>query len=122
MQVGVGTLRARPFVVRPVLCDAATLDGDDSIGAAHCRQAVSDHEHGTALAYLPHVVLDDPLALIIERAGRLVEDQDAGVGGEGARHCDALTLTTGQAAAAFADERVVALGELEDELMGSRES
>src|SRR5438105_2296750 len=40
------------------------------------------------------------------------------IGDEGSRDCDALTLTTGQAAAALADDRVVALGELEDELMG----
>src|SRR6266567_832513 len=121
MQIGVGTLRAHQFVVRSVLDDAAALDGDDSICAANRREAVSDHEYGPALAYLLHVVLDDPLALIIERARGFVEDQDAGVGDESARDCDTLTLTTGQAAAALADDRVVALGELEDELMGPRE-
>jgi hypothetical protein len=118
MQVSVGTLRAHQFVVRPVLDDAAALDGDDSIGAAHGRQAVSDHEHGAALAYLLHVVLDDSLALIVERARRFVKDQDARVGDERASNCDALTLTTGQVAAALADERVVALGELQNEFMG----
>src|SRR5258705_12187026 len=121
MQIGVGTLRAHQFVVRSVLDDAATLDGDDSICAANRREAVSDHEYGAALAYLLHVVLDDPLALIIERARRLVEDQDARVGDERARDCDALTLTARQAAAALADQRIVALGKLEDEFMGPRE-
>src|SRR6516165_12452467 len=120
MLIGVGTLRADQFVVRPVLDDAAALDADDSIGAANRRQAVSDHEYGAALAYLVHVVLDDPLALIVERARRLVEDQDARIGDERARDRDALTLTTGEAAAALADECVVALRELENEFVRPR--
>src|ERR1700746_1641488 len=121
MLIGVRTLRTHQFVIRPGLDDAAALDGDDAIRAANRRQAVSDHKYGAALAYLLHVVLDDPLALIVECACCLVEDQDARVGDECTRDRNALALATRQVAAALSDEGVVALRELEDELMGSGE-
>ena len=45
-----------------------------------------------------HVLLDDALALIIERAGRLVEDQDARIDDQRAGDRDALALPAGEAA------------------------
>jgi hypothetical protein len=81
-----------------VLDEAAALDGDDAVGAAHGREAMGDDQHGAALRDLAHVLLDDALALIVERAGRLVEDQDARIGDERARDGDALTLPAGEAA------------------------
>ena len=41
---------------------------------------------------LRHVLLDDPLAFVVERAGRLVEDQDARIGDQRAGDGDALAL------------------------------
>ena len=73
------------------------------------------------LAISPHVVLDDALALVVERAGRLVEDQDARVGDQRARDGDALALAARQARAALADDGVVALGQLEDEFVRAGE-
>ncbi len=46
----------------------------------------------------PHVLLDDALALVVERAGRLVEDQDARIGDQGAGDGDALALAARQGA------------------------
>src|SRR5689334_16541088 len=54
----VAALAADQLVVRAVLDDLALLDRDDPIGAAHRRQAVSDHQHGAALSDRLHVVLD----------------------------------------------------------------
>ena len=61
------------------------------------------------------------LALVVERAGRLVEDQDARIGDQRAGDGDALALAARQAAAALADDGVVALGQLEDEVVGAGE-
>ena len=69
---------------------------------------------------LAHVGLDDALALVVERAGRLVEDQDRRVGGERPGDGDALALAARQVGAALLDHRVVALGQLGDELVGAR--
>ena len=90
-----------------VLDEAAALDGDDAVGAAHGREAMGDDQHGAALRDLAHVLLDDALALIVERAGRLVENENARVGDEGAGDGDALALPAGQARAALALRRIV---------------
>jgi hypothetical protein len=50
-------------------------------------------EDRPTLGDLPHVVLDDALALVIERTGCLVEDQDAWIGDESPGDGNALALT-----------------------------
>jgi hypothetical protein len=54
---------------------------------------MSDDEDGAALGNLLHILLDDALALVIERARRFVEDQDPGIGDESAG--DSLSATSG---------------------------
>ncbi len=68
-----------------------------------------------------HVLLDDALAFIIERAGRLIEYEDARVHDERPRNGDALALPAGEVRAALADMRVVALRQFEDKFMRARE-
>ena len=109
------------FVVGAVLDEAAPLDGDDAIRHAHGGQPMRDDEHRSAVGDLRHVLLDDALALVVERARRLVENQDARIGDQGAGDGDALALPAGQAAAALADDRVVAFGQFEDEVMRAGE-
>ena len=70
---------------------------------------------------LRHVLLNNALALVVERACRLIENQDARVGNQRAGNGDALPLAPGQAAAPLTDDRVIALGELENEVMGAGE-
>ena len=66
--------------------------------------------------------LDDPLALVIERRGRLVEDQDRRIGGERAGDGDPLALAAGEIGAALLDHRVVALRQLVDEFVSPGEA
>ena len=66
-------------------------------------------------------VLDQRLALAVEARRGLVEDQDARVGENRARDRDALALPARQLDAALADDRVVALLELLDELVAVRD-
>ena len=61
------------------------------------------------------------LALVVERARRLVEDQDARLSRQRAGDGDPLALPAREAAAALSDDRVVALGQLEDEVVRARE-
>ena len=65
-------------------------------------------------------MLNDALAFVIERTRRLVEDQDARVGRERAGNRDALTLASGERRAPLADDRVVTLGQLENEFVRAR--
>src|SRR5262249_23446946 len=87
---GVAAAGPDQLVVGAVLDQAATLDRDDAVAAAHHREAVGDDEHGAALGDLAHVLLDDPFALVVERARGLVEDQDARVAQQRASDGDAL--------------------------------
>src|SRR5882757_9952124 len=109
-------------VVGPVLDQAAALERDDAIRRPHGREPVRNDQNRPPPGDLFHVLLDDALALIVEGARRLVEDQDARVGDERAGNRDALALAAGQGGAALADDGVVALGELEDEIVRSRKA
>ena len=93
------------------------MHAEDTVAAAHGGQAVRDDDHRAALDDLAHVVLDDALAFVVQRAGRLVQDQDARPGRQGAGDGDALTLPAGQVGAALLDGRVVALRQPGNELV-----
>ena len=69
----------------------------------------------------PQVALDDLLALGVERRGRLVEDQDARIADQRAGDGDALALAAREVGAALVDDRVVAVRQLEDELVRAGE-
>ena len=62
-------------------------------------------------------VLDDPLALVVECAGRLVENQDAWIGDQRAGDRDALPLTAGQTVTTLADDGVVAFRQFQNKFM-----
>lgn len=66
-------------------------------------------QNGTALHDFGHVLLNDVLTLVVECAGRLVKDQDPWIGYQRACNRNALTLSAGQAAPAFADYAVVSV-------------
>jgi hypothetical protein len=65
------------LAMRALLDDLALVEHDDPVRRPDCAQAMRDHELGSALADLPHVVLDDPFGLVVESPGGLVEDQHA---------------------------------------------
>src|ERR1700730_12639470 len=118
---GIAPTGSDQLVVRAVLDKAAALNGHDAIAGAHGREAVRDDEDGAALGDLAHVLLDDALALVVERARGLIEDQDARGGHQGARNGDTLALPPGERSAPLAHHGVVALGQLPNEVMGAGE-
>src|SRR6516162_2338245 len=89
-------------IMGAVLNQAAAVDGDKPVAPPHRRQPMRNDEDGAAFGKLRHVLLDDPLALIVERTRRFVEDQDARVGNESAGDGQALTLPARQAGTALA--------------------
>src|SRR5947207_7705653 len=82
MEVGVMPAAAHEVFVAAIFHDATLADRDDAIGPSHGRQTMGDDDHGAASRDVGHVVLDRPLALVVERAGRFVEHQNARVGDE----------------------------------------
>src|SRR5262249_43788139 len=108
VQRRVATGFVHQLLVIAVFDDAAAFDGDDAIGVTNSRKPVGDDDHGPPFRYLLHVLVNDPLALVVERARRFVENQDARISDEGARDRNALALAAREARPALADDRVVA--------------
>src|ERR1700730_10610216 len=118
---GIAPTGSDQLVMRAVLDQAAALNGHDAVAGAHRREAVRDDEDRATLGDLAHVLLDDALALVIERARSLVEDEDARIGHQGTRNGDALALSPGERSAPLAHHGVVALGQLQDKVVRARE-
>src|SRR5205085_8410849 len=74
------------------LHDLAPLHHEDLVRAADRGEAVRDHERGPAAPQRAEPVLDGGLALRIEARGGFVEDEDPGVGEDGAGDRHALAL------------------------------
>jgi hypothetical protein len=117
----VAAVRLDQLFVGAVLDDPAGLDRDDAVRGPHRRQPVRDDEDGPARCDLPHVLLYRPLALVVECARRLVEDEYPRIADERAGYRDALALAAGEARAALADDGVVALGKGDDEVVSPGE-
>src|SRR5690242_7931370 len=120
MQLGVPPAIADEFIVTAVLHDAAVLDGNDAVGVAHRRQAMGDDEYSSSGADMTHILLDDLLAFVVERACGLVEDQNARAGCQSTGDGDALALTAREQNATIAHRCVVALRQLKDEVVCAR--
>src|SRR4051812_12416352 len=95
------------------------LEHDDQAGVADRRETVRDDERRAAVQEPPERTLDLSLGADVDRARRLVEDQDARVGEERARERDELALAEGEAEAALAELGVVAVLEEVDEIVGA---
>src|SRR5260370_22444979 len=99
--------------------DAATLKHEDRVGVHQRGEAVRDDNQRPALRDAQQVGVDDGLAVGIERAGRLVEDQDPRIADQRPGDGEPLLLTARQVGRAFLDEGLVAARQLLDELLGS---
>ena len=106
----------------PTLHNPAALEHQDLIRAADRRQAVRDDERRPAVAQGAQPVLDLGFALGIETRGRFVEHEDPRIGENRPGDRDALALAAGQLHAALADDRVVLVIELLDELVTVRDA
>ena len=95
-----------------LLDDAALVHHDQPVHGRDGRQPVRDGHHRLAFHQPVQAALDRRLDLRVQRAGRLVEQQDRRVLQHHPRDRDPLALAAGQLHAAFADMRVVALATL----------
>ncbi|KGQ05651.1 hypothetical protein BBAD15_g9081 [Beauveria bassiana D1-5] len=101
----------------PPLQELPVAQHKNHICILHRRQTMRHHDHGAAASRALKRRLDEALALRVERAGRLVEEQDAGLANQRARNGDALLLAARQRDAARANVGVVALGQGDDEVV-----
>src|SRR5258706_10275235 len=105
--------------MRAVLDDLATFHDKNAMRVADRCEPVRNDDHRAAFGDEPHVVLNDSLRFVVERRGGFIENEYPGIGHQGTCNRDALTLSAGQGRTLFAHERVIALGQLQDETMGT---
>ena len=85
--------------------DPALLQHDDLVAVADRTKAMRDDDAGAAAT--AQIIVDDLFGYWIERAGRLVEDDDGRVGNEGPGDLDSLALAAAEIRAAFIDIAVI---------------
>ena len=108
------------LLVGAALLDLAVVEHDDLLGQRDRARAVGDDEGGAAAHHFLQRGPDAELRLHVHAAGGVVEDEDARVHDERPRDRDTLALAAAEREAALADDRLVALGERLDEVVGLR--
>src|SRR5690348_10982593 len=76
VQVGVDAVARDQFGVRPLLGDASVGQHDDALRVADGRESVGDDQHRAVVSQRLQRILHRLLAFVVQRARRLVEDDD----------------------------------------------
>ena len=119
-EAGVHAAVRHQLGVRALFHQPAVVQHHDAVGLLHRGQAVRDDQRGAVLHGRFERRLHHALALRVQRAGGFVEQQQRRVLEHGARDRDALALPAREPHAALAQEGVVTLGQLVNELVGER--
>ena len=96
----------------------SVVEHEDVIAGHHAGEPVGHDQRRAAGHQAVERLLNGGLVLSVDAGERLVEDQDWGIAQQRAGDRDALALAAGEAVAALADRRLVALGQVADELVG----
>src|SRR6266436_2436438 len=112
VKCGIAAALLDKLVVRSILNQSAAINRYDSMASAYGRQAVGYNEHGAPLGDALHVILYYSFALIVQRAGGFVENQNAGIGHQRPGDGNSLTLSAREASAALAHDRVITFRQL----------
>ena len=84
------------LVMPAEIVDPAAFEHQDHVGVHQHREAVRNDDERAAFGDAQQIGVDDRLAFGVERAGRLVEDQDARIADQRAGDRQALALTARQ--------------------------
>ena len=111
-EFGVDADAGHQLVVGAFFHNRAVLDHDDAVKIADGAQTVRDDDRRAVFHKLVERLLNVSLTHAVQRARRFVQDQNRRVFEHGAGDRHALAFTAGKLDAAFADERLIALGKL----------
>lgn len=118
-EVSIDGARPQQLVVGRVADQLAFFQHQNGVTDRQHGQAVADDEHGASVGDGREVGLDDGFGFGVQGACRLVEDEDGGLGEQGAGDGHALALAAGEVGAALVEGGVVAVGQILDEFVGS---
>ena len=91
-ELAIGQAALHQLLMRADIHDLALLHHQDLVAIDQGGQSVRDDHHRPAAGDAEQIGVDHRLALGIERAGRLVQDQDPWIVDQGAGDGDALAL------------------------------
>src|SRR5918997_1958978 len=114
VEPGVEAARGQKLLVGAVLRDAAVLDHEDPVHAAHQPELVGYDEGGASLRERAPALLHGARGLGVEAGLGLVQDQDRALPQHRPRDGDALSLPPRQTLAPLGEQRVVAIGQPPD--------
>src|SRR5713101_7180221 len=95
-EAGITAVELHQLRVRALLDEAAVLEEDDPVGAAHSREPVRDVDRRAPTSERTQPLEQVVLGLRIQRRRRFIEEQDLRVAHERPRQRDLLPLATGQ--------------------------
>lgn len=102
-----------------LLDDVTVVEDDDLVGIADGTEAVGNDEGGASLHDGVHTSLYQLFGTGVDTGGRLVEDQDGGIGNGSTGNGKELALALAEVATVSAEHGMVAVGETTDEVVGS---
>ena len=118
IQVVVVTALGQKLFVGAAFDDPPLAYDQNTISVANGGEPVGYHQAGAVPEDRGDGLLNELLRLRVDGAGGFVQHEDAGIGQDHPGEADELLLAGGQADAPFAHLGVVALGLLQDELLG----
>ena len=118
-ELAVRRVARHQLLVRAVVGHPAAVQEHHPVREMEGGDPVGDDQRRTSGEHATQSAEDGLLGTRVDRARGVVEKQDAGFHQHGSRQRDPLPLATGEAEPALADLRVVAVGELADEVVGA---
>ena len=94
-------------LMRAALQNSSIFDHQNLVGTANGGQPMGNDKRRPPLHQVGKALLDHSLRLGVEAGGSFVQNENAGIGQNGARNRDPLALPAGQFHAALADDGVV---------------
>lgn len=108
------------LVVGAILDRLALGHDNNVVGVSDGKQTVADDDHCSPLGNVIEGLLNNLLGLGIEGRGRLIKEQNFGIGYDAASDDDTLLLATGERRATFSNDGVVTLRQVLDKVVGER--
>src|SRR5688572_18655817 len=101
----------------PGLNDTTALNNNNLICVANGAQTMGNDDDNRAGTYGRDGLIDGLFRQVVQRAGRLIQDQHVGLAKDSSCDCNPLSLAAGKLEAAVSRSSVVAIGKPQDEIM-----
>lgn len=121
MEFGIEAVLREQLLMRALLHDIPLANNKNYICLPDRTQTMSDNEARSPFERFAHRFLHERFGVRIDRRGCLIEHDDRRIREHGTGDREQLALTLREIRSVFLDDRVVAIGQKLDEMIGLRE-